>query len=427
MAMLRNFAATLGAVAILFAASPDAVSRTAHKVQSGERKIGSLSPTVNASALVAQLAGAGVTLSNATFTGSPRAAGTFAGAASSVGIDGGVVLSTGDILDLQGPNNADDKSTTLDTPGDSALALLVAPYATYDAAILAFDLVTESPTISIRFVFASEEYNEYVDSPFNDVVAIFVNGVNCANYAGKPVAVNSINGGSNPALFIDNTTGSRNTQMDGMTVPLDCTAAVLPNQVNKIRIAIADVSDPILDAAVFLAAGGVRSPGVGPLTLSNSVKVIEYYHPVFNHYFITAIPAEIANLDTGTLSNDWMRTGEAFDVFVSGLAGTSATCRYFSASFAPRSSHFYGTTASQCAAANALPQWTFEGDVFNTVLTSATGTCVAGTRPLYRLYNQGMSGAPNHRYTTDTAVRVDMILAGWQPEGEGIGVVGCVP
>jgi hypothetical protein len=304
---------------------------------------------------------------------------------------------------------------------------LVAPYATYDAAILEFDLVTASPTISIRFVFASEEYNEFVDSPFNDVVAIYVNGVNCANVGGKPVAVNTINGGSNPTLYFDNTNGTRNTQMDGMTVPIDCTAAVTPNGVNKIRIAIADVSDPILDAAVFLAAGGVRSPGVGPVTISDSVRVIEFYHPVFNHYFITAIPAEIAILDTGVLAKDWRRTGEAFDVFVSGLAGTSATCRYFSASFAPRSSHFYGTTASQCAAVNALPQWTFEGDVFNTVLTSAAGTCPPGTRALYRLYNNGMSGAPNHRYTTETAVRVDMILAGWTPEGQGIGVVGCVP
>jgi hypothetical protein len=42
--------------------------------------------------------------------------------------------------------------------------------------------------MAIQFVFASEEYNEFVDSPFNDVIAIFVNGVNCANYAGSPSA-----------------------------------------------------------------------------------------------------------------------------------------------------------------------------------------------------------------------------------------------
>jgi hypothetical protein len=71
------------------------------------------------------------------------------------------------------------------------------------------------------------------------------------------------------------------------------------------------------------------------------VKVIEYYHPVFNHYFVTAIPAEIANLDTDALSADWDRTGQAFIVFQSGVAGTAPVRRFFSASFAPKSSHFY--------------------------------------------------------------------------------------
>ncbi len=427
MSTIRNFAAALVGAAILCANIPAAEARIATKVQTGVRKIGSLNPSVDATALVAQLAGAGVTLSNARFTGSAQAVGTFAGAASSVGIDGGVVLSTGDILDLQGPNDDDGKSGILGTPGDSALGLLVAPYANYDAAILEFDLVTASPTISVRFVFASEEYNEYVDSPFNDVVAIYVNGVNCANVGGKPVAVNTINNGSNPTLYIDNTNGVRNTQMDGMTVPIDCTASVIPNQVNKIRIAIADVSDPILDAAVFLAAGGVRSPGVGAPTLSDSVKVIEYYHAGFDHYFVTAIPAEIANLDTGALANDWRRTGEAFDVYVTGVAGTSPTCRFFSTSFAPKSSHFYTPSVSECAIVKNNPNWLFEDEVFNMILPSAAGTCPAGTKSLYRLYNDGMGGAPNHRYTTDLLIREDMISAGWTPEGLGIGVVGCVP
>ncbi|MEP7329599.1 MAG: choice-of-anchor L domain-containing protein [Betaproteobacteria bacterium] len=308
MPYVRYPIAALAAAITLTLLAPLADARTATKVQTGARKIGTLAPSINANALVAQLAGTGVTLSNARFTGSAKAVGSFGGAASSIGIDSGVVLSTGDILDLQGPNDNDSTSTTLDTPGDNDLALLVAPYATYDAAILEFDLVTASPTISIRYVFASEEYNEYVDSPFNDVMAIYVNGVNCANTGGQPVAVNTINAGRNSALYFDNTNGARNTQMDGMTVPLDCTAAVNVNQVNKIRIAIADVSDPILDSAVFLAAGGVRSPGVGSVTLSNSVKAIEYYHAGFDHYFMTAIPAEIAILDTGVPEKPSMST-----------------------------------------------------------------------------------------------------------------------
>ena len=50
----------------------------------------------------------------------------------------------------------------------------------------------------------------------------------------------------------------------------------------------------------------------------------------------------------------------------------------------------------------------------------------AGTLPLYRLYNDGQSAAPNHRYTTSRAIRADMIVQGWILEGSGLGVIGCV-
>ena len=55
------------------------------------------------------------------------------------------------------------------------------------------------------------------------------------------------------------------------------------------------------------------------------------------------------------------------------------------------------------------------------------GTCASANVPLYRLYNNGSGGAPNHRYTTQADVRTQMIGQGWIPEGLGIGVVACVP
>jgi hypothetical protein len=59
---------------------------------------------------------------------------------------------------------------------------------------------------------------------------------------------------------------------------------------------------------------------------------------------------------------------------------------------------------------------------------SPDGTCPDENRPLYRLYNNGQGGAPNHRYTIDSAIRSDMIAAGWIPEGNGAdGVFACVP
>lgn len=47
---------------------------------------------------------------------------------------------------------------------------------------------------------------------------------------------------------------------------------------------------------------------------------------------------------------------------------------------------------------------------------------------VYRLFNNGQGGAPNHRYTTSLDTRASMISQGWVPEGAGtIGVIACVP
>ena len=232
-------------------------------------KVSSVTQSNNAAALAAQLVGPGVTISNAKLTGAAEAAGTFAGGQASVGIDTGVVLSTGQAVNVRGPNESDSWSDINGTPGDARLDALVDPEITYDAAILEFDVTPSANTIAIRFVFASDEYPEFVGTSFNDVIAIFVNGVNCANYNGRPVSVNSINAGVNANLFIDNDTGTRNTEMDGLTVPLDCVASVTPNASNHVTIVIADTADQIYDSAVFLAAGGIRSPGSGPVTTSN--------------------------------------------------------------------------------------------------------------------------------------------------------------
>ena len=378
-----------------------------------------------AAALASALVGPGVTVANAKFTGNAAAAGTFTGAAADISLASGVILSTGNVVDADGPNQSDGWSTDFGLPGDADLSTIVGAD-TFDAAVLEFDVTPAASTMSIRFVFASEEYPEFVDSDFNDVLAIFVNGVNCANYNGRPVAVNSINENVNAALFVPNYGTVHNTEFDGFTVPLDCVANVTPGVPNHVKIAIADTSDGIYDAAVFLAAGGMRSPGTGAVTASNVVRVIEYYHAGFDHYFMTAIPNEIALLDNGTIKG-WVRTGHSFNVFVSGTPGTVEVCRFFSTAFGDKSSHFYTPFANECAIVKQNPNWQFEAAVFNMVPSAADGTCSAGLRPLYRLYNNGMGGAPNHRQVTDTTLFQNMREIGWTPEGQGVGVIACVP
>src|SRR5580765_6816097 len=74
-------------------------------------KIGTVSPSNNAAALAALLVGPGVTISNATFSGDPTAAGTFTGGQASIGVDSGVVVSTGHAVDVLGPNQSDGWTT----------------------------------------------------------------------------------------------------------------------------------------------------------------------------------------------------------------------------------------------------------------------------------------------------------------------------
>ena len=124
--------------------------------------------------------------------------------------------------------------------------------------------------------------------------------MNCANYNGRPVAINSINENINAALFIPNYTGTRNTEFDGLHGSARLRRRGDAGRAEHVKIAIADTSDGIYDAAVFIAAGGMRSPGTGAVTGSNVVRVIEFYHAAFNHYFMTAIANEIALLDNGT-------------------------------------------------------------------------------------------------------------------------------
>jgi hypothetical protein len=59
-------------------------------------------------------------------------------------------------------------------------------------------------------------------------------------------------------------------------------------------------------------------------------------------------------------------------------------------------------------------------------LPDVLGNCAGGTAPLYRLYNDGRGGAPNHRYTPSPFIQQAMLAKGWKPEGVGVGVIGCV-
>jgi hypothetical protein len=224
--------------------------------------------------VAALLSGPGATITNVRITGANGAIGSFA-EGGTLGIESGVILSTGNIADAAGPNNSIEAGATLGTDGHPSLDAIVAPLVTHDAMVIEFDVVTVSPTFVIRYVFASEEYLEWVDSEFNDVFAFFVDGSNIALTPGTsvPVTVNTINDHANNGLYRDNE-GGANTQFDGYTTPLLAIAVVEPGVSQHIRIAIADTSDGALDSAVFIAQGGISGTQIAPI-IRPDVSAIE--------------------------------------------------------------------------------------------------------------------------------------------------------
>jgi len=181
-----------------------------------------------------------------------------------------------------------------------------------------------------------------------------------------------------------------------------------------------DRSGSILRAAT---AAGLFEYQVFEPSPSGTVPVIEYSYAAFDHYFITSNPDEIRKLDSEG-SAGWVRTAFQFNAYAAPKENSAPVCRFFSAAFAPKSSHFYTPFAAECAIRQADPAWTLEStDAFDIAVPAADGSCAAGLTPVYRLYNNGQGGAPNHRYTTDLTVRAQMIAQGWVPEGLGPNAV----
>lgn len=218
------------------------------------------------------------------FVGNPLAVGYFVDESPSPLIGEGIVLSTGNVLSVPGPNRLPNKSYDLGRRGDKSLEH-ISKGPSFDAAYLEFDFMPQMDYVSFNFVFASEEYTEYVNSQFNDVFAFYISGPGIngtKNLAvvpgsGAPITVNTVNHIYNRKNYIDNNHFGRHGQhipskrdkldtdllnayeFDGFTTLLCAETPVVPGGVYHIRISIADVGDHRYDSAVFLEAKSFSS------------------------------------------------------------------------------------------------------------------------------------------------------------------------
>ena len=238
----------------------------------------SITPTSNGNELVGKIidTDSGITIvqDSIKYTGANVASGIFTdGLLSGIGIDKGIILTTGTAKDAEGPNHFDGSYKTRNgLDGDPDLDTLITGSTTKDATTLEFQFYTEGGDVFFNYVFASEEYNEFVNTEFNDVFGFFLNGENIALIPGTttPVAINTVNGGrdgkgegddaSHPEFFNNNDKDNVNVrelfdlEYDGFTNVFTAQALGLASGSHTIKLAIADTKDDQRDSAVFIQA-----------------------------------------------------------------------------------------------------------------------------------------------------------------------------
>ena len=243
------------------------------------------------------LVGSGVAVSNGLFNGSAEPLNSSArppqtldqvgsfitegGAATELGIDGGILLSTGKVQNaiVGGPSTSNNNGG-----GDPDLDIL-ANTATHDKSILEFDFVPQTDMITFRYVFSSNEFDEYCNS-YNDAFGLFLSGpgisgglgfqndaINIAILPDNSSYVNifnicaSDNGNQGYGKYSWwNAVPKKNFSLDRLTYVFTASYSVECGQTYHMKFAIADALDYSLDSDVFLEQNSFSSTSVTPNT-----------------------------------------------------------------------------------------------------------------------------------------------------------------
>ncbi|MCB0639721.1 MAG: choice-of-anchor L domain-containing protein, partial [Lewinella sp.] len=244
--------------------------------------------------------GDGVEVLNVQFSGDPAAVGFFNLASDEIGMERGIVMTTGKAVtsgadfgvNAVGDNQASEGTTS--TFGDVDLQSIAGQgTAINDVAVYTITFVPTADTLRFSYAFGSEEYPEYACSNFNDIFGFFIsgpgisggfsnNGKNIALIPGTnlPVRINNVNPGvvgSNGSIenctppsgtlaysqyYNDNNDSNIMPVYDGFTDVFIAEAVVQPCSTYVIKLAICDVGDSAFDSGVFLEA---KSFGTGSL------------------------------------------------------------------------------------------------------------------------------------------------------------------
>ena len=212
--------------------------------------------------------------------------GTFmAGDNSELGLEQGLVLTSGSVLNAVGPNTQTGATQINNTPGDADLDYLSTITGggsqSNDACIVELDVFVATDELVFEYVFGSEEYPEWVNSSFNDIFAFLISGpgitgdpmmndqenIAVVPMTTTPVQINSVNDAQNWEYYRNNN-GGTSVEYDGLTSDflgvkksLTARSTVIPCNTYHLKLAVADRGDASLDSGVFISEikGGTPS------------------------------------------------------------------------------------------------------------------------------------------------------------------------
>lgn len=235
------------------------------------------------------LMGQGMQGYNITSYGASTQRGRFTNGGSAIGIDSGVVLSSGNVTNImtstggtastaiangtgQGAGDADLLSVAQSVP--SLIGQNFNVYSTWDASIIGFDFVPGGDTVEFNYVFGSDEYTTWINTSYNDVFGFFLSGPGISgSYSNNAINVATVPNTS-PALPISISTihpnlngqyynsGGSLLAYNGYTDVMTAILAVQACDTFHMKLGVADGSDKILDTGVFLEAGSFISTGL---------------------------------------------------------------------------------------------------------------------------------------------------------------------
>ena|GEM_PF-2308958 len=237
--------------------------------------------------IITNLFGPGVVISNLVVNCGPAGAnqyGSFTAAGTGLGINSGLLMTNGTIQGAIGPNDTNNiSSTCVGTSSSDACITGIASGQQHDPCIITFDITPSCDTLTMNYVFGSEEYPDFVNS-FNDAFGFFINGpkpgggnYSCTDVAiipgtTTPVSINTVNDGTNSTYFRVNTVPSAPTyqyiKYNGLTTPLQAIIPVIPCQKYTMELAIVDLGDCNYDSGVFLQYEGMKCANDQTLTVT---------------------------------------------------------------------------------------------------------------------------------------------------------------